>query len=79
MCVGRENGRRAGSQRLRIEEFPEQIGVLTDSGSKLISVRIHDRMSVVIWAELPGAGASRRSSSVKVTAGFGGSRRTREP
>jgi len=28
-------------------------------------VRIHDRMSMMVRAELPGAGASRRSSLVK--------------
>jgi len=77
--VCREDGGRPTSQTLLIQELCKDIRVFTRMGSKLVSVRIHDRISVVVWAELPGAGASRRSSSVKGTAVFGGSRRTREP
>jgi hypothetical protein len=61
----REDRRCAVFQRLRIKKLSEDVHVCTYVGSKFINVRIHVRMSVMVWAELPGAEASRRSSPVK--------------
>ena len=41
------------------------VSVTADIGRKLVKERVHGRIPVVIWAELPGAGASRRSAPVK--------------